>query len=192
MPHMTLAQHFFLDALDLCERFHAHWEEQPRKSARIKSFVDLLMACECMLKAKCLLARQHLPIAEAHKEVRGLGHDINKLVTAVQMISPSEVNERARKYFGPFSVGLRYSVDSYEYFFPIGGSPRAGRPTYGETLGNACWMSAAIATVEELIVWGRTSFNGEVDDDIESILTASVEVEAALQHRLQRTKRSTH
>lgn len=183
MPHRTLAQHYFLDALDLRHRFQVHWEDQPRKSSRVKSFVDLLMACECLLKAKCLLAMKNLPLIDAYLEVKGLGHSINKLADVANAAFPSKAHSRAREHFGKFGVGLRYSVDAHEYFFPMGKPQKSGRHSYSETLGNATWINSATATVDELIEWGANQFNGYVDDDISTILRVEAEIEAAINLR---------
>ena len=195
MTHKILAKHYFLDSLDLFHRFRAHWEEQPRKSSRVKSFVDLLMACECMLKSKCFMAKQHIPLIEAYKEIKTLGHNIERLATVANQTFPSEVNVRACQYFGEFSVGLRYSVDAHEYFFPMGKPTQSGRRPYSDTLGDTAWIKSASSTVEELIQWGKESFNGEVGDDIEAILNEGMELEAAIQprqsRRLKRSKADT-
>ncbi|UJW82548.1 hypothetical protein [Hydrogenophaga sp. SL48] len=189
MSHNTLAQHYFLDALDLCHRFQAHWEDQPRKSSRVKSFVDLLMACECMLKAQCIVAREHLSLAEAYSEVKGFQHNIKELATAADLAFPSDVHGRACEYFGSFSVSLRYSVDVHEYFFPIGSPPKSGRKGYDETLGNSVWRNAAVATVNELLEWGKNRFNGEVTDNIADILRSAAEVETVISDRSRSSKR---
>lgn len=180
LTHRYLAQHYFLDALDLHSRFRTHWEDQPRRSSRVKTFIDLLMACECMLKSQCIMARITLPIGDAYAQVRVLGHNIHKLSFSAEKAFPSTVHKRAREYFSPFNVGLRYSVDAHEYFFPVGSPQQANRPSYRFTLGNKNWMDAAESVVTELIKWGKTEFNGEVDENIEHILHNEVELEAVI------------
>jgi hypothetical protein len=190
MPsHRYLAQHFFLDALDLHFRFRAHWDDQPRKSSRVKSFLDLMMACECLLKAQCIMARIPLPMIQAYAEVKALGHDIHKLSLSAEEVFPSPVHKRARQYFGFFSVGLRYSVDAHEYFFPVGGYQRTNRKSYGSTLGDTNWMHAAENVVSELIEWGKAEFNGEVEADIENILRTEEQLEAAVREPPLRARR---
>lgn len=56
----TLAEHFQRDALDFAARFDLLWEAGPllHKMGRTKSFVDLLMGCECALKCHCFLIRK--------------------------------------------------------------------------------------------------------------------------------------
>ncbi|MDI3514192.1 MAG: hypothetical protein PWP40_1421 [Rhodocyclaceae bacterium] len=55
----TLAEHFHRDSVDFAQRFDLLWEAGPlmHKLGRIKSFIDLLMACECALKAHGFLGR---------------------------------------------------------------------------------------------------------------------------------------
>lgn len=188
--HRTLAQHYFLDALDLHRRFKQHWEDQPRKSSRIKSFVDLMMACECMLKSQCILARSAIPFPKAFAEVRKLAHNVNGLSRVAESAYPSTAQERARRHFGKFAVRLRYSADAYAYFFPVG-SKRLGKgASYDETLGDSAWLTAAESVVTDLIEWGRSMFNGEVLDDIEANLLAEQEVELAVNGPPQKKPRS--
>lgn len=178
--HKSVAQDYYLDALDLHSRFRAHWEEQTRKSSRVKSFIDLLMACECMLKSQCIMERKSLPIAEAYAEVKALGHNIDKLSRSIKHQPTALIYTKARCHFSPFHVRLRYSVDANEYFFPILGVQSSGRPTYSETLGNSAWMEAAEDVVKELLEWGKTVFCGEVTNDIETILNDYAAIEIAI------------
>ncbi len=190
--HRSLAAHYFLDALDLHSRFLAHWECQPRKSSRIKSFIDLLMACECMLKSQCVMARTSIPLDQAYAEVKGLGHSIEKLSRSAECTFASPAHEQARLHFSSFGVGLRYSVDAHEYFFPVIGAQSGGRHNYSGTLGNSDWMKAAESVVVELIAWGKAEFTGEVTDEIEDILPNETNIELALRSHqgVQRKKKS--
>jgi hypothetical protein len=168
-----------------------HWEDQPRRSSRIKSFVDLLMACECMLKAQCIMAKADVPLPDAYRQVKDLGHNITKLAAAAESAwhAPSEVHRRAREYFGSFGVGLRYSVDAHQYFFPLGRKPRSGSKSYHATLGNHGWRCAAEAAVGELLEWGQSQFTGEVTDDIEVIWQSDLDIEAAVKASSRRAHR---
>jgi len=133
-----------------------------------------------MLKAQCIVAREHLPLIEAYREVKVLGHNIMKLAAAADEAFPSDVHGQACEYFGSFGVGLRYSVDAHEYFFPVGIPPKSGKKGYDETLGNNVWRKAAVATVRELLEWGKKRFNEEVTDNIADILRSATEVEAVI------------
>lgn len=168
--HKALANHFFLDALDLVSRYRAHWDSQPRQSSRIKSFIDLLMACECILKAQCLLGRGMMPPEEAYQEIRKLGHDIGKLSDSAKTFFPMPAHERAKQQFHRFNVGLRYSVDAHHYFLPPPSAGQARANLYSATLGSTNWMKESEAIVEELVAWGKEQFNGEIADAIEQIL----------------------
>lgn len=187
--HHSLGQHYFLDALDLHERFRLHWEDQPRKSSRVKSFIDLLMSAECMLKSQCIMARLDAPIVMAYAEVKQLGHSIEKLSHSAHRAFPSSTHARVRQYFGSFDVGLRYSVDAHEYFFPVGGSQQAGRRSYRCTLGDTNWINLAESVVQELIEWGKLEFNGLVEDDIETVLLCDGELESVIQSTKARQRR---
>lgn len=47
------------------------------KMGRVKSFVDLLMACECSLKSHALLSMPDKTPVEAYRAVRACGHNMN-------------------------------------------------------------------------------------------------------------------
>jgi hypothetical protein len=53
----TVADHYKSDARDFLDRFDILWEAQLHKTGRIKSFVDLLLSCECILKCHIVLGR---------------------------------------------------------------------------------------------------------------------------------------
>lgn len=167
--HRALAQHFFLDAIDLDFRYRTHWESQPRKSSRVKSFIDLLMACECILKAQCILGRSEIAIIEAYREIRKIGHSIEELSNSAQTFFPMPAHERAKQQFHSFNVGLRYSVDAHLYFFPPLREGQEEVNLYSATLGSTTWMEESAAIVDELIAWGKNEFTGEVADSIGQI-----------------------
>jgi hypothetical protein len=178
--HELLAQHYFLDALDFHQRFLTYWESAPRESSRVKSFIDLLMACECMLKSQCIIAYNAEPLSSAYERVKNLGHNIEKLSRNAEITFPSQAHEQARTYFGKFPVGLRYSVDTYHFFFPIIGSPPQNGLSYAHTLGNSIWMHQAEETVKALITWGKMRFCGEIDANIDSIMESETEINTAI------------
>lgn len=188
--HQSLAQHYYLDSLDLVCRFRMHWESQPRRSSRVKSFVDLMMACECILKAMALIERQNLPILEAYNEIKILGHSIKKLATDLEgRRHPStDAIKCSKDVFGRFGVGLRYSVDSHAYFFQISGVRLPGAPTYEETLGSSVWISQACSLVEELLEWGKATFTGEVGGGIKEIIESQQEIENVVCAQQKRAK----
>lgn len=133
-----------------------------------------------MLKSQCIMGRSTLPIGDAYAQIKLLRHNIDKLSFSAEKAFPSTVHKRAKEYFSPFDVGLRYSVDAHEYFIPVGSPQQANRPSYSSTLGNKNWMNAAESVVTELIEWGKTEFNSAVDDNIEHILHNEVELEAVI------------
>lgn len=179
LSHQSLAQHYYLDSLDLMFRFCTYWERQPRRSSRVKSFIDLMMACECILKSMSLIERQNLPILDAFSEVKKFRHNITKIAMDLgkRQHPKSDSIESARDVFGRFDVGLRYSIDSHTYFFPISGVRLSGAPTYDETLGNGAWVSQACSLVEDLLEWGKTTFGGELVVGIKEIIESEEEIE---------------
>lgn len=53
--HHSIAEYYWLDARDFLSRFDALWDVETHKTGRIKTFVDLLMGCECALKSHLML-----------------------------------------------------------------------------------------------------------------------------------------
>ena len=159
--HNLLAQHYFLDSLDLHNRFLQHWEDQPRRSSRVKSFIDLMMACECLLKAQCILSQNLKPLGEAYGQVKKFGHNIDNLSRFAEKSFPMQAHGQSRDYFGQFSVSLRYSAESHHFFNPIENSGPPDRPNYCMTLGNSVWLQGAnnvvLDRVEKVMGFGRVS-----------------------------------
>lgn len=167
--HRTLAHHFYLDALDLRSRHFAHWESQPRKSSRVKSFIDLLMALECILKAQLIMGKRDIPLSQVYLDIKKYGHNIEKMSQAADTVFPMLVHARAKRQFRKFKVSLRYSVDAHQCFFPFPEQSSKKILDYSSTLGNTTWMNESRAIVSELVEWGTGQFAGEVTDDVEII-----------------------
>lgn len=186
--HHALSQHFYLDALDLLARFETHWDSQPRRSSRVKSFVDLMLACECILKAQCILGRSNHSIEVAYDEVRAMRHDIKRLSESAEGFFPNRAHQLARQYFGLFTVSLRYSLDMHDFFFSPRDPGPGSLPGYEETLGNSVWMSGAKLAVRDLIDWGKPLFSGEITEQIEEILEVDEKIYQLMRSQPRRRK----
>ena len=92
----TLAEHFLRDAQDFVTRFDTLWEHGGlmHKMGRTKSFVDLLMAVECALKAHAFLSLKDDPADEAYRAVRTCSHNISSLVNLSNYMEDRTVYER--------------------------------------------------------------------------------------------------
>src|SRR5258708_6248059 len=77
----TLAQHFHRDAVDFSSRFDLLWEAVPlmHKMGRTKTFIDLLMGCECALKCHGFLGHVTEQPRDVYRRIRGFGHNIADL-----------------------------------------------------------------------------------------------------------------
>jgi hypothetical protein len=178
--HHALAECYYLDALDFMGRFDVFHEKQQHKAGRIKSFIDLLMACECVLKSHCILSLQYKSIADAYKQVRSYQHNIGKLADAATLLERRDSYTEIAKKLGPFSVELRYSLDAYDAFFPIAHSNKTTKHSFSKTVGCSVWLSRVRQIVQELINAVTPEFSGLVGHDVELIWKHEKQIQYAL------------
>ncbi len=174
----TLAEHFLRDAQDFVTRFDALWEHGGlmHKMGRTKSFVDLLMAVECALKAHAFLSLKDDPADEAYRAVRTCGHNISSLVDLSNYMEDRTVYERLAEQLTELQVHLRYSFEANEAFFPAWTGRAEADQNYGTTVGNNPWVLAIRSDVEMLIDSVQREFTGFITDDIVQICNAEAEM----------------
>lgn len=168
-----LADHFFRDALDFGTRFDQLWEAGllMHKMGRTKSFVDLMIGCECALKAHCFLSHLEDDPEVVYREVRRRGHNIDQLAAYATLISDRSDYEALNTNLARFSVFLRYSIDAYETFFPSYQERELAELNYSRTIGNNAWVLDIRACLERLNAALSDRLGGWVTDDLEAILT---------------------
>lgn len=188
--HLALAEHYYLDALDFTNRFDFFWERELHKSSRIKSFVDLLMASECVLKAHCVLGLLNQPAEEVYAQIRRYGHKISTLADNAYFLQDRNQYELIHSYLGSFSVDIRYSLDFYDIFFPLQINNRAPTLNYSATVGNNSWVLKVRECLNLLLDPIRNKFTGFVPDEIEAIFAHEVRMKQ-LVASAQKKKRLT-
>ena len=156
----SLAQLYYLDARDYAERFDEMWERQTHKSGRIKSFIDLLMGCECALKSHVVLSLPDSELRSVYRKVRELGHGVGELASAASLMADRRTYDALAESCSTFKVGLRYSVEFDNRFFsPCRDEPEAYE--YGATIGSHDWVlrvrKELAALIDEVSPW----FQGE-------------------------------
>lgn len=174
----TLAEHFLSDARDFAIRFDVLWEDGRlmHKMGRTKTFVDLLMAVECALKAHALLSQKSLPVERAYCTVRRCNHDIRKLVGLADYMADREVYERLADQLAELQVHLRYSFEADEVFFPAWTDRAKAEQNYGATIGDNSWVLSIRGDVETLIGSIQREFTGSISEDFEQALESEVEM----------------
>lgn len=174
----TIAEHFLRDAQDFSVRFDALWEYGAlmRKDGRTKSFVDLMMAAECVLKAHALLGLKSRPVEDAYREVRACSHDIRRLSTVASYMADRTIYERLAAKLENLQVHLRYSFEAYETFFPAWKGRSNADLSYSATIGDNAWVLAIRADVQELIESIQREFSGLVEGDLEKLLQGEADL----------------
>lgn len=166
----TIAQHYAQDARDFLDRFDLLWEDQLHKTGRIKSFVDLLMACECALKAHVVLGKSSDDPVVVYKGIRKAGHRIAPLAKAAVFLSSRSIYDELALRLDRFSVFIRYSLDAYETFFPSYVERHEAELNYSQTIGNPVWVLEVRALLIPLLDSLSDELGGFVTDDIRAIL----------------------
>lgn len=168
----SLAEHFHRDAVDFCARFDLLWEAGPlmHKMGRTKTFTDLLMGCECALKAHAFLSHLDGNPIETYKKIRRLGHRIDALADYATLLKDRAKYNLLRTELAPFSVFLRYSLDANETFFPSFVDRAEADLNYSKTIGNNTWVLKIRESLEVLNTSSENSFGGFVTNSIEEII----------------------
>lgn len=136
----SVADFYHRDARDFAARFDTLWEDQLRKTGRIKSFVDLVMGCECALKSHVFLSRLDQDPDKTYQLIRRAGHSSEKLSALATFLADRSLYERVATKLAPFSVFVRYSLDAYSTFFPALSDWADAPINHAATVGNNAWV----------------------------------------------------
>lgn len=173
----TIAEHYHRDARDFSKRFDTLWEDQLHKTGRIKTFVDLVMGCECALKSHVFLGQRDQDPVDTYNKIRRAGHNVGKLSTLASFMQERDTYEAIANDLERFSVFIRYSLDAYSTFFPAL-AERADAPIhYSRTIGNNDWVLNVRKRLEVLIEVACPELTGEVNPDICAILDHELKME---------------
>jgi len=173
----SIAGFYHRDARDFASRFDTLWEDQLHKTGRIKSFVDLIMGCECALKSHVFLSRLDEIPDETYKLVRRAGHNSENLSALATFLEDRSLYERAGSKLAPFSVIVRYSLDAYSTFFPALSDWADAPINHAATVGNNSWVLGVRADLQDLIDSCSAEFTGLVSNDVGAIFQNEQELE---------------
>jgi len=165
-----ISQSYFFDAIDFRNRFDHLWEKELHKTGRIKSFTDLLMAFECVLKCHAVLSHKSNNPEEVYKVVRRCNHDIAKLCALASFLKNSDIYKKVSEKLGQFSVEIRYVLNAEASFFSIIDGWENAPINYTQTIGNHPWVMELREILNTLIDPLYDKFGGLVDDSLSDII----------------------
>src|SRR5438105_15396065 len=95
---LEIANSFFLDATDLLTRYRLTTEYfSAIKSRRVKLFVDLRLAYECILKAYLAYFDEHASDRKILiRKVESFRHDVERLLDDIIPFLPERLGQRGR------------------------------------------------------------------------------------------------
>lgn len=169
VPH-SIAGHYHNDAREFAARFDILWESELQKTGRIKSFVDLMLACECALKCHAFLGRLDQDPYETYRLARRAGHRIEQLVRLAIFLDNRSIYEQVGSKLAPFSVLVRYSLDAYATFFPSLADWGDALIEHRTTVGSNTWVLGVRSDVGQLINLASPEFAGVVSDNVDALL----------------------
>lgn len=176
--HRAIAEYYWHDARDFLARFNALWETETHKTGRIKTFVDLLMACECALKSHAMLGREEkeCPV-ETYKKVRRAGHKIDELADLASLNPDRHRYNFVKKELKKFSVFIRYTLEAYDMFFPaMLDNWEKAKVNHSKTIANYPWVVSIRDSAQALVDELNPYFTGSVANDIEKIFALEMEM----------------
>ncbi|MGV8931957.1 MAG: hypothetical protein ACOH1R_07605 [Luteimonas sp.] len=145
-----IADHYLNDARHFLLRYSLLRLEDFNKAGRVKNFMDVVMAAECALKAHIFQAAANADPLEVYRQIRRMSHDVSRLADAATFLPDRCAYEAVKTRLGGLSIGLRYSLDMWETYFPSFGGDDMTRQ-YDRTLATTEWRTQAIAEVQFLI-----------------------------------------
>ncbi|WP_143331112.1 hypothetical protein [Burkholderia aenigmatica] len=177
-----MGESFWHDARDFATRFDVLWESPliSRRSARLKCLVDLLMGCECVLKAHIFLADDDRQPSDLFQKVRTAGHDVTELVALTTASNHRSDYEILIERIGGLPVALRYSLDAERQY--EGWQPDRTDKTVKlqRLLRNSQAVKDVRNALERLIVATRAQVTGYVDIDFHSIVESGRKIDEAM------------
>jgi hypothetical protein len=145
-PNVEIANDFFHDGLDFLHRYQLTLEAfLTIRSRRLKLFVDLRMAMECMLKS---LVSYHLSVETSRemviRKVEGYRHNISKLAIDAEVhieIKEKDAIHVFLKQLDSLPVALRYRLDGIDFY-------EWDEKLYHDTVGSNNWMDQLYEVVK--------------------------------------------
>lgn len=162
--HHSIGEAFWHDARDFLHRFDALWEHGSLmlKSGRTKSFVDLMMGCECVLKAHIFISCTSEDCPTIYRGIRNAGHYVAQLVPLASFMKDRTHYDRLEEKLGKLGVSIRYSLDADGLFFPLIPGSRVAL-SYSELIGSEVWVQEVRDSLQALIDAARDEFTGQID-----------------------------
>jgi hypothetical protein len=173
---LEVADAFFHDATDLLSRYtltrDRFWSI---KSRRLKLFVDLRIAYECILKAYvAYFADSKTDRATLTSRIEAFRHSVHRLRVAVLPNLPPGLAQKAATFDAELvqlPVALRYKLDGFDFL-------EAKEDLYYRTVGNDSWLMSFAECVQALVedfdrVLQKHAGFVSIDELAESIMTPS-------------------
>jgi hypothetical protein len=139
-PNIRVANDFFHDSLDFLHRYQITVEHFfAIKSKRLKLFLDLRMAAECILKAySAYFYMRELSRDKVIQKVEKHSHKIGEMAAIVRPCVEPSIWERFNQFVESLNclpVGLRYQLDGADF-------RQVNEDFYYETVGSDAWLDA--------------------------------------------------
>lgn len=169
MSKEWIANQLILDSQQLLMRYRTMREEFERfQTARSKSFVDLLMAYETILKAILIHSDESDCDQDLHDKLKRWRHNVNRMVAALPDFVPEALknkhpNELTESYF---RVDLRYGIESYWF-------RDAHEQSFYETVSSSDWMNALESLIAEYQEWFTNRLNSG-----ECVVSSEISIDA--------------
>lgn len=154
---------FWDDARDLRQIFTVAWaaHENFNKTGRIKIALNLVMACECALKAHVILSKPEAPPEALLKTLKQHGHNIKKLAQSANYMKDRKLYAEVDSLLESIGVEVRYSLNAENTYFRSDSS----YSWYTETIANPGWMNRVRSVLDVLIDECTTDLTGPVSLD---------------------------
>jgi len=148
-PNIEIADDFFGDSQDFLRRYMLtvkHFDDN--KSRRFKLFIDLRMACECILKAYVAnFLMKEKTRKEAIISLKNYGHKIQPMAEDIKNFVAKEILNEFDPYVHQLDklfVTFRYRVEAIVF-------REVNEQFYHQTVGSDPWLDALYDVIKKLI-----------------------------------------
>lgn len=137
-PNIDVANDFFHDCIDLLQRYRMIIDHfSGIRSKRLKTFIDLRIAAECLLKSYVAYFKlSELDRGDVIKKIETYGHKITSMAVEAEGFADHQNWASFSPYVAKLDilpVGLRYRLDVFDF-------REVNEVLYYETVGNDAWL----------------------------------------------------
>jgi hypothetical protein len=168
-----IAHYFLNDSKQFLNRYELLKPIQTEISNRSKLLIDIVFSFECSLKA-LIFIESELDEKETYRVIRKCGHNLRRLIQAVDTTNIAYIVSLIDDNFEHFSVSSRYTLDANIYFRNTTG---VLDNLYYSTIANFNWLETLYQHSKKLYSY----ISSKIDNSIKTVSFEDIDLEKELE-----------